>query len=319
MERPDLSVIVVTFNGRELALATLRSARAALGADQRRVARRRQRLERRHRRRGRGGVPGRDGLPLDRTAASPPATTSRCRTRAAATCCCSTPTSRSSDGTFAELVAALDARPEVGVASVLQRATDGTLLAVDPPLPDARARASARRSEPAACRGSRGSRSSTRTSTATARSGPPTGWSARSCWPGARPIEQTGPLDEGFFLYAEETDWCRRFRLHGWDVRHLPQMTITHHEGDNKRPEMVGQLGHSRRRYAYKHFALAARGRRCTPRWRSGTCCGSPSSRRWRRCGRGYRRRARAEAFGLAVVCGAPPPYGAEDRRAAAR
>ena len=32
-------------------------------------------------------------------------------------------------------------------------------------------------------------------------------------------------------------------------------MTITHHEGDNKRPEMVAQLGHSRRRFAYKHFA----------------------------------------------------------------
>ncbi len=29
-------------------------------------------------------------------------------------------------------------------------------------------------------------------------------------------IEQVGTMDEGFFMYAEETDWCYRFRQAGW-------------------------------------------------------------------------------------------------------
>ena len=29
-------------------------------------------------------------------------------------------------------------------------------------------------------------------------------------------IEQVGPLDESFFLFSEETDWCYRFAQAGW-------------------------------------------------------------------------------------------------------
>ena len=31
-------------------------------------------------------------------------------------------------------------------------------------------------------------------------------------------IAQVGPLDEGFFMYSEELDWCHRFRDAGWRV-----------------------------------------------------------------------------------------------------
>ncbi len=43
--------------------------------------------------------------------------------------------------------------------------------------------------------------------------------------------EQVGPLDEGFFMYSEELDWCRRIKDAGWEVVYLPTATVVHHEG----------------------------------------------------------------------------------------
>ena len=34
-------------------------------------------------------------------------------------------------------------------------------------------------------------------------------------------IESAGMLDERYFMYSDETDFCRRIRLAGWDIRHL--------------------------------------------------------------------------------------------------
>jgi len=44
-------------------------------------------------------------------------------------------------------------------------------------------------------------------------------------------IEQVGLMDEDFFMYSEELDWCRRFREAGWRVVYLPTAQIIHHEG----------------------------------------------------------------------------------------
>jgi len=44
-------------------------------------------------------------------------------------------------------------------------------------------------------------------------------------------IEQAGPLDEGYFMYSEEMEWCRRIKTHGWRVVYLPTATVVHHEG----------------------------------------------------------------------------------------
>lgn len=44
-------------------------------------------------------------------------------------------------------------------------------------------------------------------------------------------IAQVGPLDEGFFMYSEELDWCHRFRDAGWRVVYWPEARIIHHEG----------------------------------------------------------------------------------------
>jgi GT2 family glycosyltransferase len=41
-------------------------------------------------------------------------------------------------------------------------------------------------------------------------------------------IEQIGGLDERFFYYWEETDWCMRAREVGWEIWHVPQAKIWH-------------------------------------------------------------------------------------------
>lgn len=44
-------------------------------------------------------------------------------------------------------------------------------------------------------------------------------------------MEQAGPLDEGYFMYSEEMEWCRRIKAQGWRVVYLPAATVVHHEG----------------------------------------------------------------------------------------
>ncbi|WP_406648185.1 glycosyltransferase family 2 protein [Aliisedimentitalea scapharcae] len=41
-------------------------------------------------------------------------------------------------------------------------------------------------------------------------------------------VQNVGLLDEAFFFYGEETDWCRRFRHEGWDVVFAPIPEVTH-------------------------------------------------------------------------------------------
>jgi len=45
--------------------------------------------------------------------------------------------------------------------------------------------------------------------------------------------EQLGPLDEAFFMYSEELDWCRRLKTAGWRVVYIPSATVVHHEGQS--------------------------------------------------------------------------------------
>lgn len=42
--------------------------------------------------------------------------------------------------------------------------------------------------------------------------------------------EQVGGFDEGFFMYSEELDLCRRLKTAGWKVVHFPAARIIHHE-----------------------------------------------------------------------------------------
>jgi GT2 family glycosyltransferase len=44
-------------------------------------------------------------------------------------------------------------------------------------------------------------------------------------------VEQVGGLDERFFFYAEDVDWCKRFQDANWKVVFVPEATATHFGG----------------------------------------------------------------------------------------
>lgn len=75
-------------------------------------------------------------------------------------------------------------------------------------------------------------------------------------------VEEVGPLDEGFFMYSEELDWCRRFREAGWRVVYLPTARIVHHVGKSSEQVLPARHIHfqtSKVRYFRKyHGPLAA-------------------------------------------------------------
>jgi hypothetical protein len=46
-----------------------------------------------------------------------------------------------------------------------------------------------------------------------------------------RMIEEIGPMDEGYFLYFEDIEYCRRARKAGWRLAHVPEARAVHHRG----------------------------------------------------------------------------------------
>jgi GT2 family glycosyltransferase len=158
-------------------------------------------------------------------------------------------------GTFGALVDRLDECPEVGLAGTRQLMPDGELIPTIRRFPNA----SRAFGEALACER----------------------WPVHPSWSGERVLDiepytrefdcdwtsgsfmlvrreallSAGCFDERFFLYAEEPDLCLRIKQAGWRVRHLPDMTITHHAlKGGLRPRMMAQESLARRQYAQKHF-----------------------------------------------------------------
>jgi GT2 family glycosyltransferase len=164
-------------------------------------------------------------------------------------------------GTFADLVAALDARPTVGLAGVRQVDAAGRLHPTIRRFPNA-LRATA---EAFACErlGSRGARLGERElDPAAYDEDRPCDWTSGSFMLIRREaLESAGFLDERFFMYSDEVDLCRRIRTAGWEIRHLPGMTIVHHEGKaGVDPAIESLNAYTRLMYARKHFSPVHRG-----------------------------------------------------------
>jgi len=73
-------------------------------------------------------------------------------------------------------------------------------------------------------------------------------------------FEQAGLLDERFFMYSEEVDLCRRVRAAGWRVVYVPDAVVVHHEGRSSEQNLVQRnldFHESRFRYYRKHFGRA--------------------------------------------------------------
>jgi GT2 family glycosyltransferase len=69
--------------------------------------------------------------------------------------------------------------------------------------------------------------------------------------------QQIGGLDEGFFMYSEEVDWCQRAKNAGWQIWFDPAATIIHYEGKSSEQAVARRdiaFFSSRVRYTAKHF-----------------------------------------------------------------
>lgn len=75
-------------------------------------------------------------------------------------------------------------------------------------------------------------------------------------------IAQVGGLDEAMFMYFEDNDWCRRMRLAGWQVWYVPTAAITHIGGAGLKQNPVARAAYYRSlAYFYgKHYGPVARG-----------------------------------------------------------
>jgi N-acetylglucosaminyl-diphospho-decaprenol L-rhamnosyltransferase len=80
-------------------------------------------------------------------------------------------------------------------------------------------------------------------------------WVSGACVLVKRPaLEELSGLDEGFFMYWEDTDLCRRLRSLGFAVRYEPDAVAVHVGGaSGARSELVPVLAASRIRYSRKH------------------------------------------------------------------
>ncbi len=316
-DRPDLSVLVVTHDRTELALRTLRSARAAVrdlavewivvdsgssdGTPEAieseypdvRILRERNIGFAAANNRGLGHVRGRYVLLLN-------------------------PDVEIVAGTFDELAAVLDAQPEIGVASVVQSAPDGGLQHSirrfpSPLLAFGEAIAASRWTPLRRWR-------EEETRAERYREAVSVDWLVGAFLIArAEALEGVGGLDERFFLYSEEIDWCYRFHRAGWRVAHLPAMSVVHHTGGGYRPRLLAQLSYAKLLFAEKHYgparALAIRAAlalRHALRAGLGALAALARPRSRAR----LLERAAAERHALAVVLGAcEPPFGRSGRR----
>jgi len=75
-------------------------------------------------------------------------------------------------------------------------------------------------------------------------------------------IENTGMLDEKYFLYFEEVDFCRRANQAGWQCWHVPDSRVIHLEGASTGIRAIakrraGYWYDSRRRFFAKHYGIS--------------------------------------------------------------
>jgi len=65
-------------------------------------------------------------------------------------------------------------------------------------------------------------------------------------------MEQVGLLDEDYFLFLEETDWCYRMKKAGWKVYHVPQAEVYHFQGKSaEKDKKRAKVEYYRSRYQF--------------------------------------------------------------------
>jgi GT2 family glycosyltransferase len=75
-------------------------------------------------------------------------------------------------------------------------------------------------------------------------------------------LREVGLLDEDFFMYGEDVDWCRRFWKAGWEVAYSPDAVAVHYGGASSANAPVRfyvEMHRSRLRYFTKHHGWFVR------------------------------------------------------------
>ena len=57
-------------------------------------------------------------------------------------------------------------------------------------------------------------------------------------------LDHIGRLDERFFMYWEDADWCRRMRRGGWQVVYYPKSSIVHACGQSSKTRPLKSIFH---------------------------------------------------------------------------
>ena len=73
-------------------------------------------------------------------------------------------------------------------------------------------------------------------------------------------LPEVGLLDESFFMYAEETDWCYRMHRAGYEVRFTPDAEVVHYGGGSGQAmpgRVFVEFSRGQRRFYRKHYGPA--------------------------------------------------------------
>ena len=74
-----------------------------------------------------------------------------------------------------------------------------------------------------------------------------------------RAIDQIGMLDESFFMYGEDLDWCYRIRSGGWKIVSHPEAEIVHFRGESTRSlpkiRQLYEFHRAMRIFVHKHLS----------------------------------------------------------------
>ena len=57
-----------------------------------------------------------------------------------------------------------------------------------------------------------------------------------------RAIDDVGLLDEDYFMYIEDLDWCFRFKQKGWKIYYVPTTNVIHLKGQSGRKDSNGMI-----------------------------------------------------------------------------
>ena len=75
-------------------------------------------------------------------------------------------------------------------------------------------------------------------------------------------LKEVGLFDEEYFIYSEETDLCKRCSAHGWDIEFLPEVCVVHHHAASTAKDPVRFAVEQQRsllKYWRKHHSLLSR------------------------------------------------------------